>query len=141
MNPFFIGIPAFAACVFFGYLLREFAVGKLSAEQLGCLDKGLRPYRIRYVISTVALLLVFITVRYSVPRLATEWFETTLSLLAIATVGFEFVGWRTSALTGLTSSFKVPYLASRILSIGGILCLLVTMAATPFVDFKAHPVH
>lgn len=119
----------------------DIALGKLSAEQLGCLDKGLRRYWIWYVISTVALLLVFLTVRYSVPRLTTGWFEATLSLLAIATVGFELVGWQTPALTGLTGSFKVPYIASRILSIVGILSLLGAMAATPFVDFKAHPIH
>jgi hypothetical protein len=141
MNPFFIGIPACIAFVFLGYLLREFAVGKLSPEQLGLLDQGLRPYRIRYVVSTVVLLLAFVTLRYVLPRLITEWFEATLSLLSVSTVGFEFVGWRTPALTTLSSSFRAPYLISSVLSIAGILFLLGAMATTPFVDFKTHPGH
>ena len=86
-NPFLIGLPACAVCLFAGYLLREFAVGKLSAEQLGSLDKSLRPTRIRFIVSTVAVSLVFFAVRYSIPRLATTWFEIVLFVTAAMTVG------------------------------------------------------
>jgi uncharacterized membrane protein len=138
INQFFIGIPTLAVFVLAGYLLRELSTRKLTAEELGSLDKRLQPHRIRYIVAMVAQLLVFIAVRYSVPRLATVWFEIFLCLAALTTVGFEIAGWRNPALCALTRSFKVPFLASRILSTFGLLCLLAAMAATPFVDFKAH---
>jgi hypothetical protein len=42
INPFFIGIPALVVFVMAGYLLREFSTRKLTAEELGSLDKGLQ---------------------------------------------------------------------------------------------------
>ena len=138
INPFFIGIPALVVFVTAGYLLREFSTRKLTAEELGSLDKGLQSHRIRYIVAMVAQFLVFFAVRFSVPRLATVWFEVFLCSAAVTTVGFEIAGWRNPVLSSLTRSFKVPFLASRILSISGLIALLAAMAATPFVDFKAH---
>ena len=137
MNPFLIGLPAFLALSFLGYLLREFATGRISAEQLGSLDKRLRPYRIRYVVIAVAMLAVFFAIRFSVPLLVDVWFVTFLSLFALVTLAFEYTGWRTTVLAGLPNSFKVPYFVSRVVSITGLMCLLGAMAATSFVGPNA----
>jgi hypothetical protein len=139
MNPFLIGLPAFVALTFLGYLLREFAVGKLSAEQLGSLDKRLRPNRIRYVLVAVAMLAVFLAVRFSIPSQVDVWFVTFLSLFALVTLAFESVGWRATVRAELPNSFKTPYLISRVLSIAGVMFLLGAMAATSFVGIEAHP--
>ena len=48
MNPISIGLLAFVGLTVLGYLIREFAVGRLSAEQLGRLAMQMRPYRIRF---------------------------------------------------------------------------------------------
>jgi len=61
---------------------------------------------------------------------------SSLLLLALAAVGFEIRGCRAAGIPGLSSTFNMPYLVSRALSITGLLCLLGAMAATPFVNLK-----
>jgi hypothetical protein len=133
MNPFTLGLPAFLAGAFFGYILREFSVGRLTALELGTLDVNMRPVRLRYLVSMVVTIAVFAALRFSLPRLMNFWFLLFLSLCAIETVGFEVYGWRRFIVGKFPRAFITPYTASRILTVSGILVLIVAMAATVLV--------
>jgi hypothetical protein len=73
------------------------------------------------------------SIRFAVPSLIDVSFVTFLSLFALVTLVFEYMGWRTTMLAGLPSSFKAPYFISGVVSITGLMCLLGAMAATSFV--------
>jgi hypothetical protein len=133
MNPFTVGLPAFLAGTFFGYILREFSVGRLTALELGTLDVNMRPVRLRYLFSMVVTIAAFAALRFSLPKLMNFWFLLFLSLCAIETVGFELYGWRRFIVGKFSRAFIAPYTVSRILTVSGILVLIVAMAATVLV--------
>src|SRR5260370_11229130 len=130
MNPFTIGLPAFLGGVFVGYLLHEYSIGRLTALELGTLTVSMRPIRLRYLFSMVAVLVVFVVLRFSMPQRMNFWFLLFLSLGAGFTVGFEVYGWRKCIFGRFSRSFVAPYAASRIFTLSGLLALIVAMAAT-----------
>jgi hypothetical protein len=130
MNPFTIGLPAFLGGVFFGYLLREYSLGRLTAIELGTLSVNMRPIRLRYLASIVVALAVFATFRFAMPRLQNLWFLIALSIFAIVTVGFEVYGWHKFIVGKYSRTFTAPYTVSRIFTVLGFLVLVVAMAAT-----------
>jgi hypothetical protein len=130
MNPFIVGIPAYVGCLFFGYLVREYSVGKLNAEQLGTLSVNMRPTRLRYLWSMLATLAVCVAAIISMPSLQKVWFLGFLTVVAVLTVGFEIHGWRTSGGSVLPRSFVVPFLISRAITHLGTFVLIGTVAAT-----------
>jgi hypothetical protein len=117
MNPFTIGLPAFLASVFVGYLLREYSIGRLTALELGTLSVSMRPIRLRYLLSMIAVVGVFLVLRFSIPRLMNLWFLLVLSLGMGLTLVFEVDGWRKCIFGRFARSFVTPYAVSRILSL------------------------
>jgi len=131
MNPFAVGLPTFFAGVFVGYLLREYSTGRLTALELGTLDVGMRPIRLlRYLFSMIAIAVVFLILRFSMPWLMNLWFLLTLCLAACLTLFFEVHGWRKCIFGKFSRSFVAPYVVSRIVSLSGLLTLFAAMAAT-----------
>lgn len=137
MNPFYIGVPLYLAFGLIGYLVREYAIGKLEALELGTLAKSMRWHRLSFLKASVILLLMFFVFRYSFPALAETWFLIFLFMWAIAIVFFEVSGWRKCRILNYSKQFVKPYMVSRISSILGALCFLGAMAATPFVELNA----
>jgi hypothetical protein len=132
MNPFIIGLPAFIGGAFIGYLLREYSVGKLSAEQVGILSTSMRPTRLRYLWSMLAALALFFAARFAMPSHQNVSFLLFLGSAAILTVSFEVYGWRRSELNKLHRTFVWPFFISRVVTVSGTLVLIAAMAATAF---------
>jgi len=136
MNPFYIGIPAFLGGTLIGYGLREFSLGRISAEQLGNLSMSMRPTRLRYLWVMLSILAAFLLVRFSLPSLTDTWFLLFLFLAAVVSVGFEVHGFRQFFLGNLPHSFVRPYMISRLFTLLGVLALIGAMAATSFVSLS-----
>ena len=130
MNPFTIGLPAFLGSMLVGYLLGEHSTRRLTALELGTLSVSMRPIRLGYLFSMIAVVAVFFVLRFSMPRLISLWFLVFLSLAASLTVGFEVYGWRKCIFGRFSRSFVAPFAGSRIFTLLGFLALYATIVAT-----------
>ena len=130
MNPFTIGLPAFLGSMFVGYLLGEYSTRQLTALELGTLSVSMRPIRLGYLFSMIAVVAVFFVFRFSMPRLMSLWFLVFLSLAASLTVDFEVYGWRKCIFRKFSHSFVAPFAGSRIFILLGFLSLYAAMMAT-----------
>jgi len=133
MNPFSIGFPAWLFCVAMSYILREKAIGQLSADQIGQITLMQRPARIRLWLGYFGIFVGFLVLRFGFPSLTNTWFLLFLSLIAAVTVLFTATGIR---LTGTIAPAHPARLLAYANVIGflGLMTLLVAMATTVFLD-------
>ena len=128
-----IGLPVFVGGALVGYLVREFAVGRLTPLELGTLSVNLRPLRLRYICSMGTVLAAFFVLRFSIPKLMNFWFLFFLGVCAAITVGFEFYGWRQFVAKKFSRGFVFPYSVSRLITTATTLVLYGALAATVLV--------
>ena len=133
MNPFFIGVPAFFALLFAGYLLRERSLGRLDNTQAGTLVLELRPHRIRLVKILVGMLAIFLVLRFSLPQFQNVFFLSFLSVSVII-LGFTYwKSWETLRSREFPSTFYQLYGSSMLLDFLGYAFLFGSMASTVFI--------
>jgi uncharacterized membrane protein YecN with MAPEG domain len=129
MNPFYIGIPAWFVCAFVSYAIRERVIGRLSAQEIGTAALAGRADRIGFVACYVGIFVVFLVLRFGLPEQQSLWFVLFLGASAAASLYFEIKGFK-SALALLPTGPARELIASRIVGLLGVLCLLGAMAAT-----------
>ncbi len=129
MNPFFVGLPGFAVCVFAAYALRERAIGHLSAEQIGSVTLAQRSDRITLLACSAGVLAIFLVLRFSLPERQNLWFLLLLFAIAAVSVIFEVKGYK-SIVALLPSAPARALVIARGIGLLGLLCLVGAMAAT-----------
>ncbi len=134
MNPFLIGLPGFLVCVLTGYVMRACSYRHLDTVQAGTVSLGVRPIRIRFVIVSSVILVVFLVLRFSMPQHEITWFLAMLALSAAATVYCQVTTRASMKQTGLPAVFLQTYWISQVFDTLGILMLVGAMATTPFMD-------
>jgi hypothetical protein len=134
VNPFFIGVPAFFALIFAGYLLRERSLGCLDTTQAGTLVLDLRPHRIRLLKVLVGMFAIFLLLRFSLPQFQNVFFLAFLSL-SIVVLGFTYrKSWETLRSRAFPSAFYKLYASAMLLDFLGYAFLFGTMASTVFIN-------
>jgi hypothetical protein len=133
VNPFFIGIPAFFALIFAGYVLRERSLGRLDTIQAGTLVLELRPHRLRLLKIWGGIIAIFLVLRFSLPQFQNVFFLTFLSI-SIGVLGFTYwASWRTLRGQEFPLIFGRLYGSSMVLDFLGHSFLLGSMASTVFI--------
>lgn len=129
MNPFYVGLPVWLLCTLGAYGLRERAIGRMSAEQIGVVTLAQRADRINLLAYSSGILIVFLALRFGLPERQNLWFLLLLSASAAVSVRFEARGCR--AIFSLVPQGPARTLvASRVIGLVGLLCLVIAMAAT-----------
>jgi hypothetical protein len=129
MNPFSIGLPGFAVCVFTAYALRERAVGHLSAEQIGAVTLAQRSDRITLLACSAGMLAIFLALRFGLPERQNLWFLLLLAATAVVSVLFEVKVCK-SIIALLPAAPARALVIARGIGMLGLLCLVGAMAAT-----------
>jgi len=129
MNPFYIGLPLWALCTFSAYCLRERALGSLSAEQIGGIVLVQRPDRIRLLTILIAILALFLALRFGIPTLQNLWFLLVLGAITTVCTTVEVRACK-SIWAGLPQAPARTFIASRVVGLVGFLSLVGAMAAT-----------
>jgi hypothetical protein len=133
VNPFFIGIPAFFALLFAGYLMRERSLGRLDTTQAGTLVLEVRPHRIRLLKIWLGVLAAFLVLRFSLPHFQNAFFLGFLSVSLVALGYTYWASWKTLRVREFPSTFRRPYKSSLVLDFLGYAFLIGSMASTVFI--------
>jgi hypothetical protein len=129
MNPFYIGLPGWAVCAFAAYAIRERAIGRLSAEQIGQVTLAQRSDRISLLMCSAVILVIFLALRFSLPGRQNLWFVLLLAATAAVSVYFEVKACK-SIVVLLPSAPARTLVVARGIALLGLLCLVGAMAAT-----------
>jgi hypothetical protein len=129
MNPFYIGLPGWVICTFVAYAIQERVIGQLCAQQIGAITLAQRTDRIRLLACLAGIVILFLALRFGLPRQQNLWFLLLLGATAIATVYFETRGYN-SVLKLLPPASARTLIAARIIGLLGMVCIVGAMAAT-----------
>jgi hypothetical protein len=87
MDAFYIALPLWLLCALTSYVLRERAIGRLSAVDIGTVTLARRGDRLRVFASAIAGTVVYLALRVGLPQYEDLW----LLLLVGAVISTAFV--------------------------------------------------
>lgn len=129
MNPFYIGLPALILSALCAYGLHEKGIGRMSAEQIGMVTLALRADRIKFLVCSASILVVYFALRFGLPGQQDLWFLSALAAGAAVSVYFEVRACR-SVVSLVPQGPARTLVASGVVGQAGLLCLLGAMATT-----------
>ncbi|WP_326543718.1 hypothetical protein [Pseudorhodoferax sp.] len=130
MNPLYIGFPAFLTGSIISYAIREYMMGKLSAEQIGAISLAQRRYRLRLLL-TCGVLTIFVLAMRMITGggLGRPAFYAFLASLVVVYVWFNVRTYK-AAVNLLSNSHRRLLLAALAAGFAGFAALVASMAAT-----------